>query len=442
MNVLYNEKNLGINANQNLAIRNSTGDLITFLACDDVFTPNRFRDQIDLLNRDRDLEIVYANGRVLNKAGVFGRLHDQGVVDLLHKPARQILDYLYTHVSPLFLQTALLRRDFLVECGGNDERILADDWVLNIRFFQRLVGSGRHAYVDKDVFHYRMHEGNQFRNARRHTRLMKEVVRVYTPPELKSEARANIYWSISENHRQNGRPWSRAGYFLLSSLNGWDPKRARDFLAHTPRVQHARQLARSARLRTVGNLELRHLERRLRQRFGTLTEAMFCDGAPIKALPAGPDPAGQLGPLFDAAYYGARYPDVAAAGTEPHGHFMSRGLAERRNPNAFFDTAFYLEKYPDIAASGMNPLVHYVRFGAREGRDPHPFFSTSYYLEKVPIVAASGFNPLLHYLHFGAARRRLPHPAMLGSKAFAQLSASERRDGEAVFRAMAAEESR
>jgi len=90
----------------------------------------------------------------------------------------------------------------------------------------------------------------------------------------------------------------------------------------------------------------------------------------------------------------------------------------------------------------MNPLVHYVRFGAREGRDPHPFFSTSYYLEKVPIVAASGFNPLLHYLHFGAARRRLPHPAMLGSKAFAQLSASERRDGEAVFRAMAAEESR
>lgn len=199
MTVLNNERNLGINANLNQAIRHTTGDYIAFCSSDDKFAPNRFGAQVEMLRADPGLQIVYANGRVFTGSGVFGRLHGPDVIGLLRRPAADILRFLYTHVSPFYLQTVLVRRDFLIECRGYDEKILADDWVMNIRFFEKLAKSGLHAYIDQDVCRYRMHDGNQFRNTRRHTRLMKEVVRTYTPRKLKREASANIYWAISEN---------------------------------------------------------------------------------------------------------------------------------------------------------------------------------------------------------------------------------------------------
>ena len=48
-----------------------------------------------------------------------------------------------------------------------------------------------------------------------------------------------------------------------------------------------------------------------------------------------------LGGLFDAAWYQARYPDIAAAGLVPLQHFIRHGLAESRDPNRFFDGAWY-----------------------------------------------------------------------------------------------------
>jgi len=76
--------------------------------------------------------------------------------------------------------------------------------------------------------------------------------------------------------------------------------------------------------------------------------------------------------LFDAKWYLAAYPDVAAAAADPVVHYLAHGTSEGRNPNACFDTRFYLETYRDVAASGLNPLVHYIRYGQAEGRAPMP----------------------------------------------------------------------
>jgi len=74
--------------------------------------------------------------------------------------------------------------------------------------------------------------------------------------------------------------------------------------------------------------------------------------------------------LFDAAWYLARYPDVAETGLDPALHYLKYGAALGRDPAPGFETRFYLETYPDIAASGANPLVHFVTQGHREGRCP------------------------------------------------------------------------
>ena len=79
---------------------------------------------------------------------------------------------------------------------------------------------------------------------------------------------------------------------------------------------------------------------------------------------------------FDAEYYLAHNPDVAAAGVDPHVHYDTFGWHEGRNPNAYFDAAGYLAHYADVAAAGVDPLQHYEEFGWKEGRDPSAGFDT------------------------------------------------------------------
>jgi hypothetical protein len=80
-----------------------------------------------------------------------------------------------------------------------------------------------------------------------------------------------------------------------------------------------------------------------------------------------------------------------------------RKLLEGSN---LFDAAFYLAQYPDVAAAGVDPVRHYLAYGAREGRRPHPAFDGAWYLQKNPDVRQAGLNPLVHYLRKGAVEGR------------------------------------
>ena len=111
-------------------------------------------------------------------------------------------------------------------------------------------------------------------------------------------------------------------------------------------------------------------------------------------------------PLFDAAYYLAKNPDIAAAGVDPYQHYITSGYKEGRDPSALFSTSYYLKQNPDIAAAGVNPLLHFETNGYKEGRNPSALFSDADYLAANPDVKAGGFDPLLHYVLAGKAEGR------------------------------------
>jgi len=113
-------------------------------------------------------------------------------------------------------------------------------------------------------------------------------------------------------------------------------------------------------------------------------------------------------PLFDATFYLAHNPDVAAAGVDPYQHYLDYGAKEGRDPSALFSTSYYLAQNPDVAAVGMNPLLHYEQYGWHEGRNPDALFDTNYYLTQNPDVAAAGVDPLLHFQTYGAQEGRDP----------------------------------
>jgi O-antigen biosynthesis protein len=89
--------------------------------------------------------------------------------------------------------------------------------------------------------------------------------------------------------------------------------------------------------------------------------------------------------------------------------FHDHRLAHRMHNNIWFDANYYLAKNPDVAATNIDPWVHFCYFGWKERRSPCMSFDTAFYLKENPEVEAAGINPLLHFLIIGRARGNKPN---------------------------------
>ncbi|WP_187770642.1 glycosyltransferase [Cognatilysobacter lacus] len=111
-------------------------------------------------------------------------------------------------------------------------------------------------------------------------------------------------------------------------------------------------------------------------------------------------------PHFDGNWYRWQYPDVRKLPGNPLAHFVTHGMAEGREPNAFFSSRWYLSTFADIRESGQNPVKHFTEFGAAEMRSPGPNFDMRRYADQYPDHADTGLDPLAHYLAIGRAEGR------------------------------------
>ncbi|MBN6823014.1 MULTISPECIES: rhamnan synthesis F family protein [Methylobacterium] len=136
-----------------------------------------------------------------------------------------------------------------------------------------------------------------------------------------------------------------------------------------------------------------------------------------------------LGEVVDAAWYRARYPDVAATRADPVRHYLLYGRTEGRYPNADreprdvwntrFDPTWYRARNADLGPYQDDPLEHFRRIGLLEGRAANAAeedreawrgtFDPDWYLARNPDVARRGLNPLEHFITEGLIDRRRPH---------------------------------
>lgn len=193
----FNEVNQGVAATLNRALSFAQGDLVAIIASDDLLAPDCLSEAVRRFEENPLLKVVYGNGRVLEGRVLGRRVHKQKVADLLAQEPKKIAEYLLTHVSPLFIQSALFKRELLLEIGGMDGQLLADDWQLNARVFQALNSRNEFGYIDNDQFYYRLHDTNVHRNYQRQRDLKLEFVEHVTPPALRATARSNIHYAIA-----------------------------------------------------------------------------------------------------------------------------------------------------------------------------------------------------------------------------------------------------
>jgi hypothetical protein len=128
-------------------------------------------------------------------------------------------------------------------------------------------------------------------------------------------------------------------------------------------------------------------------------------GDPARQDRAGKEDLDRMRAPFDAAWYLAQNPDVAAAGFDARMHFDASGRAEGRLPcdehrliaeSGLFDANYYLIRSADVLDSGQDPIAHFVRAGAPEGRKPNLYFETLWYRET---HRPPGYgSPLAHYI--------------------------------------------
>lgn len=223
MRVEFNEHNRGPAFTIGKAFEFSSGELIAFLASDDVYAPSRFEAQVRCFYDDPQLMLTFGDGLVLNADNTYGaHLHGEKVKRLLHRPPSEILTYLYTHVSPLHLQCALVKKSLLLNSNAFDPSALADDWLTNIRMFEHLAQEGHCAFVDQVVCYYRVHGENLHKNSDRQIALLKQTIERYTPVRLRHLARANIYWDIGLSLVKT-KPLASIKYLFISQVSQFRP---------------------------------------------------------------------------------------------------------------------------------------------------------------------------------------------------------------------------
>jgi hypothetical protein len=124
--------------------------------------------------------------------------------------------------------------------------------------------------------------------------------------------------------------------------------------------------------------------------------------------------------LFDANFYLARNPDVAAAVQRgvftAEQHFRIHGDAEGRSGNALFDSATYVADNADVRDAVehgvFTPFRHFELHGQFEVRDPSRVFHGRDYLDDNPDVAAfvrtGAESTFEHFWRHGQFEDRLP----------------------------------
>ncbi len=101
-------------------------------------------------------------------------------------------------------------------------------------------------------------------------------------------------------------------------------------------------------------------------------------------------------PLADLLAYGALRPREVRTFRQDRSSIEQSGL---------FDANWYAACYPKVAASSLNPLYHLLLCG-RQTHNPHPLFDTAWYLQRYSDVAERGDIPLCDYLRHGMESER------------------------------------
>ena len=145
--------NKGQSAAINLGMRESESEYVAILDSDDLFHPKKIQLQVEYLERNPDVGLVYSNGVAIDESGNYlYTMFEQGHREL-NKPEMVLLDCYFNVPS-----NSLVRRTAFEQAGEFDEMLRsAQDHDMAIR----LAEVTSLAYLDEVLWFYRRHSATQ-----------------------------------------------------------------------------------------------------------------------------------------------------------------------------------------------------------------------------------------------------------------------------------------
>lgn len=140
------QKNIGLNAANNVALKLARGRYIIRLDADDFFDKNALEILVSKLEKDESLGMVFSDYYTVDNKGdliEMYRRHDFSEVELLDQPAHGAC--------------SMVRKEFLLAINGYDESYHCQDgWDLWVRFIRNFGISN----INLPLFYYRQHGKN------------------------------------------------------------------------------------------------------------------------------------------------------------------------------------------------------------------------------------------------------------------------------------------
>lgn len=177
-----------ISKNLNFLISLASKKYISFLASDDFYLPDRFRAQLNIMEKNDFIQFVYANGLNMLHEKYLDNVHPSFVVDLLSSNnSNKLYDYVTSTTPLLFIQSVLVRSSFLKKFKPFNDKLIADDWVFNINCFKNLLDwELEFGFVNVNVFVRNILPNSTSNNFFTHFKRVSETAEIYIVPEKRS----------------------------------------------------------------------------------------------------------------------------------------------------------------------------------------------------------------------------------------------------------------
>ena len=148
------QSNMGQAIARNRAYSLSTGAYIAVLDADDYWAPDKLKLQVELMERDPGLGLIYTGGTVVDEQGAASPIPYQAR-DICVRPLERLL----FEMNPVIFSSVLIRRKFVGPGSFEDERIRCSDDVLPL--LRVAARSGRFGYIPERLTFYRVHSSSR-----------------------------------------------------------------------------------------------------------------------------------------------------------------------------------------------------------------------------------------------------------------------------------------
>lgn len=184
LEILAQENTGNIGKNFNNALKKATGDLVTFIALDDVFRSSVVLSEIKEMNAHPELAFIASAKTIsINDQGLLNRKHppELALYRMENPTVADCLELEYREFGAFYIQGSMIRKEVVDAVGGFDEDMTGDDIVLRTKIFRYMLENPQwHFKVIKEnnVF-YRLHENNVHKNIPRQIKIVTEYLDRY-----------------------------------------------------------------------------------------------------------------------------------------------------------------------------------------------------------------------------------------------------------------------